>query len=50
MSGDTAAARKYPFLPPSRHVGWLPYVWLIYVAYFLVEPALNHVPGFKIVR
>jgi two-component system sensor histidine kinase DesK len=47
MSGDTAAARKYPFLPPSRHVGWLPYVWLIYVAYFLVEPALNHAPALE---
>jgi two-component system sensor histidine kinase DesK len=42
MRGDIAAVRKYPFLPPNRHLGWLPYVWLIYIGYFLVEPSFNH--------
>jgi two-component system sensor histidine kinase DesK len=42
MPGDIAAVRKYPFLPPSRHVGWLPYVWLIYLMNFVIEPAFGH--------
>lgn len=23
-------ARRYPFLPPDREVGWVPYLWLVY--------------------
>ncbi|HEX6203826.1 MAG TPA: sensor histidine kinase [Thermoanaerobaculia bacterium] len=30
--------RRYPFLPPDRVLGWTPYVWLVYLSFFLVEP------------
>lgn len=30
--------RRYPFLPPDRVLGWTPYVWLIYLSFFLVDP------------
>jgi two-component system, NarL family, sensor histidine kinase DesK len=41
MSGEIAPIKKYPFLPPSRRLGWLPYVWLIYIANFVLVAALD---------
>jgi len=31
-------ARRYPFLPPDPQLGWTPYVWLVYLAFFLLGP------------
>ena len=42
MSGDIAARKKLPFLPPNRHLGWMPYFWLIYLVNFIVVAALTH--------
>ncbi len=42
MSDDVTKPRKYPFLPPGHDDGWLPYMWLVYVAQFLVQPLLSH--------
>ena len=36
--------RKYPFLPPDLEVGWTPYCWLVYLAWFLLSPFFDHVP------
>jgi len=41
MPDELLPIKKYPFLPPSRHVGWLPYVWLIYLSNFFVVAALK---------
>jgi two-component system, NarL family, sensor histidine kinase DesK len=30
--------RRYPLLPPDPMVGWTPYVWLVYLSFFLVDP------------
>jgi two-component system sensor histidine kinase DesK len=37
--------RKYPFLPPNPDIGWVPYVWLIYVFWFAVIPFIDHSPA-----
>lgn len=34
--------RHYPFLPPANPSGWLPYLWLVYLAQFLAQPALTN--------
>ncbi|HEU0013574.1 MAG TPA: hypothetical protein VFQ45_07805, partial [Longimicrobium sp.] len=34
----TAAPRRLRLLPPDPDLGWTPYVWLIYLATFLVAP------------
>ena len=47
MSDEIAAVKKYPFLPASRHLGWLPYVWLIYIGNFLLVPAFEHTSPLK---
>jgi len=41
MPDELLPIKKYPFLPPSRHLGWLPYVWLIYLTNFVVVAALD---------
>ena len=41
MSDELLPIKKYPFLPPSRHVGWLPYVWLIYLTNFFAVAAVD---------
>jgi two-component system, NarL family, sensor histidine kinase DesK len=33
-------------LPKSRDPGWVPYTWLLYLCFFLLNPILNHV-GWK---
>jgi two-component system sensor histidine kinase DesK len=42
MSGELAPIKKYPFLPPSRDLGWMPYVWLIYLVNFVLPLAFTH--------
>jgi len=36
--------RKYPFLPADPEIGWVPYVWLVYLAYFALFPLVGDVP------
>ncbi|HEX2164980.1 MAG TPA: histidine kinase, partial [Thermoanaerobaculia bacterium] len=33
--------RRYPFLPPGSPHGWTPYVWLVYLGFFLVQPIVR---------
>ncbi|HYW05971.1 MAG TPA: sensor histidine kinase [Longimicrobium sp.] len=33
------AAGRWPLLPGDEHIGWLPYMWLVYLPAFLVAPA-----------
>jgi len=33
--------RRYPFLPPRTNLGWTPYAWLIYLAFFFLDPLLS---------
>lgn len=33
-------------LPPDRDVGWTPYVWLIWLGFFFLQPAVTR-PGWK---
>ncbi|HYW09909.1 MAG TPA: hypothetical protein VE913_23290, partial [Longimicrobium sp.] len=33
------AAGRWPLLPDEEHIGWLPYMWLVYLPAFLVAPA-----------
>ena len=42
MSGEIAPIKKYPFLPASRHIGWMPYVWLVYLGNFVIVPVFSH--------
>ncbi len=37
----TARPRRRGLLPADAHLGWTPYVWLIYLTFFLVEPAIR---------
>lgn len=37
----TASPRRRGLLPADPHLGWTPYVWLIYLTFFLVEPAIR---------
>jgi len=39
--GSGPEARKYPFLPVDVEQGWLPYMWLVYLAIFLVPAVLS---------
>ncbi len=34
-------------LPEDRDMGWTPYVWLIYLSYFLLYPVLGRAPGLE---
>ena len=36
-------SNKYPFLPPDPEVGWVPYVWLVYMVWFMMFPFLGRV-------
>jgi two-component system sensor histidine kinase DesK len=36
--------RKYPFLPADFEVGWTPYCWLVYLAWFILSPFFDHGP------
>jgi two-component system, NarL family, sensor histidine kinase DesK len=47
MPDEIASVGKYPFLPASRHLGWLPYVWLIYLAQFVMQPAFSKGSAFE---
>jgi two-component system sensor histidine kinase DesK len=40
IPGGDGGGRRYPFLPPSN-LGWTPYVWLIYLAFFFIDPLLD---------
>jgi two-component system, NarL family, sensor histidine kinase DesK len=33
-----AKPRKYPFLPPDAEIGWMPYLWLVYLGFFTIDP------------
>jgi two-component system sensor histidine kinase DesK len=28
-------------LPPNKDIGWTPYVWLVYLGFFFMQPALS---------
>ena len=34
--------RKYPFLPADPEIGWVPYIWLVYVGWYVLIPFLEH--------
>ncbi len=42
VNASVAAARKFPFLPVDHEQGWLPYMWLVYLANFVVPVAFWH--------
>ncbi len=37
-----ASPRKYPLLPPDREIGWLPYLWLVYLIQFWAYGFMVH--------
>ncbi len=40
--------RTWPLLPPHRpDIGWTPYLWLIYLGFFVLDPLLSHAPAWK---
>jgi len=41
---EAERVRKYPFLPADPEVSWIPYVWLVYLAYFVMFPLVDQVP------
>lgn len=44
MANDTTPSdkpRKYPFLPADGQVGWMPYLWLVYLGFFTIDPILT---------
>lgn len=44
MANDTSPAekpKKYPFLPADAEVGWIPYLWLVYLGFFTIDPILS---------
>lgn len=30
--------RRYPFLPDDPAIGWIPYLWLVYLGFFTIHP------------
>ncbi len=35
--------RSWPLLPPYRpELGWIPYLWLVYLGFFFISPAVDH--------
>jgi two-component system sensor histidine kinase DesK len=41
---STEPVRKYPFLPADIEIGWTPYCWLVYLAWFILGPFFERVP------
>ncbi len=37
----TETPRKYPFLPADSEIGWMPYLWLVYLGFFTIDPILS---------
>ena len=37
---ETRAPRRgrYPFLPDDSEIGWMPYLWLLYLGFFVIDP------------
>jgi two-component system sensor histidine kinase DesK len=33
--------RKYPFLPRDAEIGWMPYLWLVYLGFFTIDPIFS---------
>lgn len=47
MTTETSAQhepRKYPFLPPDTEIGWMPYLWLVYLGFFTIDPLFSDAP------
>ncbi|HEX2251966.1 MAG TPA: sensor histidine kinase [Thermoanaerobaculia bacterium] len=40
--------RRYPFLPPESALGWTPYVWLIYLGFFVVDMGFGDPPPWEL--
>lgn len=42
---ETGGRRGFRLLPPNCYLGWTPYVWLVYVAWFVADPVLRAIQG-----
>ncbi len=32
---------RYPFLPDDPEIGWMPYLWLVYLGFFTIDPLFS---------
>jgi two-component system sensor histidine kinase DesK len=35
---------RYPFLPDDPEIGWMPYLWLVYLGFFTIDPLFSDEP------
>jgi two-component system sensor histidine kinase DesK len=38
---------RYPFLPDDPEIGWMPYLWLLYLGFFTIDPLFRDAAPWK---